>query len=270
MDERHSTPSSIFDRWPPGTLVSMALALLFLNFAVQDLVHSWLDEPVSSLAIASLLTFWGLPLYLLARTAPEGLTPTRHVVEELTVHPLRGGELALILVVAVAMILPLDQLGGLNQRWIEIPPEALEFQRTLLPGGPLDGALTFLALALVVPIGEEIVFRGIVQQACRVGLGAWPAVLVSGALFGLLHLQPWFVLPLVATGIVLGLVYEITGTLWAPVALHVSYNAIVLGLWMGSDESSTLVGGGPGIVASLLSVLLAAGALRALARRQGS
>lgn len=264
MDEPASTPSSVFDRWPPATLVSLGLALLFLNLLVQGVVQSWLGDAVVSLSVASLLVFWLIPFYLVGRAAPEDLLPARFFFEEMAIHPLHRREGALLVVVALGLILPLDLLGELNQRWIAIPPEQLDFQRELLPTAWLDGLLTFAALAVLVPVGEEIVFRGIVQQACRVGLGAMPAVVLSGALFGLLHLQPWYSLPLVATGIVLALVYEITGTLWAPVLLHVLYNGLVLVLWMAWTDSAALVEGTWAVPAALLSAGITAWALRAL------
>lgn len=264
MDEPAGTPSSIFDRWPPATLVSLGLALLFFNLLVQGVVQSWFGDAVVSMSVAAVLVFWLVPFYLVGRAAPEDRLPAPFFLEEMAVHPLRGQEAGLLTVIALGLILPLDLLGELNRSWIEIPPEQLEFQRELLPTAWLDGMLTLLALAVIVPIGEEVVFRGIVQQACRTGLGPMPAVLLSGALFGLLHLQPWYSLPLVATGIVLGLVYEITGTLWASVLLHVLYNGLVLLLWMFWTDSSALVAGVWAIPAALLSAGITALALRAL------
>jgi membrane protease YdiL (CAAX protease family) len=83
-----------------------------------------------------------------------------------------------------------------------------------------------LALALASGVAEEAFFRGALQP--RVGLVA------ASLLFGLVHLpatrglRAWTALAL-ASGFGLGLLFEATGSLVAPVTAHVVVNA--LGLW---------------------------------------
>jgi membrane protease YdiL (CAAX protease family) len=87
--------------------------------------------------------------------------------------------------------------------------------------GPI-GRLNLVILALASAIGEEILFRGAIQ----------PTVGIIGAslLFGLLHLGPegrfsvWSLWAIIA-GLLLGWIYESTGTLWGPIFAHFFVNA---------------------------------------------
>jgi membrane protease YdiL (CAAX protease family) len=89
-----------------------------------------------------------------------------------------------------------------------------------------------LALALASGLAEEAFFRGALQP--RVGLVA------ASALFGLVHLpatrglRAWTALAL-ASGFGLGILFEATGSLVAPVTAHVVVNA--LGLWSLGGEA---------------------------------
>lgn len=79
---------------------------------------------------------------------------------------------------------------------------------------------------VIAPLAEEAFFRGI----CQTGLNhlfkrrAIPVVLVA-VVFGLAHSDlPQFVAPLIVLGLILGYVYERTGSLVAPIMLHALFN----------------------------------------------
>jgi uncharacterized protein len=81
----------------------------------------------------------------------------------------------------------------------------------------------------IAPVCEEIVFRGFLFRVLRVRLGFWLAAVIDGVLFGLVH-GSLVILPVLAfLGVVLCWVYERTGTLFAPIAIHALNNAIAYG-----------------------------------------
>lgn len=267
MEPAQSTPSSLFDRISPASAISLALGLLVLNSVVQMAIEAWIAQPVVAIALAAALTYLLAPALLWSRLGPGAEPPsTLSMPEDLGTAALAPVEMAWIAAIAVGMLVPLDRLGELNQ-WIVSPPAAYaEWQQQLLPTSTLQTWLLYLGLAVVVPVGEELVFRGLVQQAVRTLVGPIAASALAGVLFGLLHLEPYFLLPLALTGFLLGLVYEITDTLWAPVLLHVLYNAAVLTLWMQAESDE--VPGSPRLLGalSLLGILLVGLALRQLHR----
>jgi membrane protease YdiL (CAAX protease family) len=85
--------------------------------------------------------------------------------------------------------------------------------------------LGILVMGLVVPVIEELVSRGAVQSAC-VPRGRATAILLSATVFTLLHTPTTYSFVFV-TGIVLGLQFWNTRTLWAPLIAHASYNTLV-------------------------------------------
>ena len=106
-------------------------------------------------------------------------------------------------------------------------PVSAEAERLQDLGG---GYLAFIIFIVVVlaPIFEELFFRGLFYPALRRRMGPWPAIVLNGAIFGILHFQPLFVLSLVLVGIVLAYLYEKTDSLAAPMIAHSLYNLVVI------------------------------------------
>ena len=90
--------------------------------------------------------------------------------------------------------------------------------------GPLSGRAC-LVLAAASGVGEELVFRGVLQP----WLGLW----ITSAAFGAVHVPPrrelrlWPVMAFVM-GLALGVLLEGTGGVLAPVVAHATVNAINL------------------------------------------
>lgn len=81
-----------------------------------------------------------------------------------------------------------------------------------------------VAIAVVVPILEEIAFRGFFYGSLRRHVGIAGAAIISGVVFALLHMSPDQLPALAVLGIVLALVYEKTQTIAAPILLHMLIN----------------------------------------------
>lgn len=58
-----------------------------------------------------------------------------------------------------------------------------------LGGDPLVVVLVVLAAVVLAPIGEEVIFRGILFQALRRRVGLWPAATISAAVFAVVHVE---------------------------------------------------------------------------------
>jgi membrane protease YdiL (CAAX protease family) len=90
----------------------------------------------------------------------------------------------------------------------------------------LDPWVVVIAVAVFAPIAEELFFRGIVFNAWRREAGRRWAYVGSAALFALIHLSIVSLLPIFLLGLALAWVYERTGNLLAPIAMHATVNAI--------------------------------------------
>ena len=100
-------------------------------------------------------------------------------------------------------------------------------------GGWLGLAATILTVAVTAPIVEEVVYRGLVYRAFRDRAGVPLAVLASGFVFAIAHLEVDHILPLWWIGMVLALVVERTGSIIPAIALHALYNSLSLGIYLG-------------------------------------
>jgi uncharacterized protein len=84
----------------------------------------------------------------------------------------------------------------------------------------VDIVILAVLLAVIVPIGEELFFRGLTLGALRRVLNRHVAVAVSALFFALAHLQAVELLPILILGFVLGYLYELTGSLIPGMIAH--------------------------------------------------
>ena len=103
--------------------------------------------------------------------------------------------------------------------------------------GADDSTLALVAVAALVcvmaPIAEELFFRGFTFTALRRQLGMLPAAVVTGMIFGAIHLggtQVEFIVPLMVFGFFLCLLYVWTDSLLPCIVLHALNNALALGV----------------------------------------
>jgi membrane protease YdiL (CAAX protease family) len=83
-------------------------------------------------------------------------------------------------------------------------------------------------MAGVVPIGEEILFRGYAFERLHRAGGPAVAYAVSTLLFALVHLNPSAILIYLYLGLVLAWVYHQSQGLLAPITAHAINNGVAL------------------------------------------
>ncbi len=89
-----------------------------------------------------------------------------------------------------------------------------------LPGTSGARILFFITGGLIVPVGEELFFRGILYGFMR-QWGMLPALIITTFLFTLMHPHGAFIpIPQIIGSIVFSLAYEQKGELAAPVTIH--------------------------------------------------
>jgi membrane protease YdiL (CAAX protease family) len=86
----------------------------------------------------------------------------------------------------------------------------------------------FVVIAVVAPVTEEFVFRGLGMAVVGAFYGAVAAVVVTGLGFGLAH-GLFVALPVLTIfGLVLGWIRQRTNSLYPPIVLHAIFNAASL------------------------------------------
>lgn len=86
-----------------------------------------------------------------------------------------------------------------------------------------------ISAILVAPIAEEVFFRGLLQTALGSALRSrWAAVLITSVAFAAVHALPHHWPALIVLSVMIGVAYERTGALVAPIAIHMIFNANTL------------------------------------------
>ena len=91
--------------------------------------------------------------------------------------------------------------------------------------------LNLLVIALIPAVGEELTFRGVLQQGLvRRMKSPHLAIILSAAIFSFIHFQFYGFLPRMFLGILLGYMFYITKSLWTSITMHFVNNgtAVVL------------------------------------------
>lgn len=251
--------SQLFEQLSFTRLFFLSLALVALNLSAQLSLDEVLGSELWAALLASLLVFVLLP-FLLARAV--GDSPLHSF--RITAPSFKT--FSFVTLITLASIFPIDLLTTLNSHLLPVPPEILETMQKLRPHSLESWTMAIAALCIVGPIGEEIVFRGILQQAALVRMGAAEAVIMSAVLFAAVHLQPFYLAGLIAVGVLLGVIFLRTGNLSACIYAHGLYNLVSLATTSGGDTQTEtgLTTGGLSWALAVAGVVISWWALRRL------
>ena len=107
-----------------------------------------------------------------------------------------------------------------------------------------------LFMFLVVGVGEEVLFRGIVFRMIDDRWGTAVGLIASALIFGFVHITNsnatvWSSLAIaVEAGLLLGAAYKWSGTLWVPIGIHWSWNYFqgpVFGFAVSGNGTQSLI-----------------------------
>jgi membrane protease YdiL (CAAX protease family) len=229
----------------PTLIVASLIAGCFLHLAGR--AGGWVGAPAPHWDIAPAQFFaftagslcllcageWASPLltaFLLLLVARNGL----NFRSGLSPHPTGGWKILsrsflhyLRAVPILFVTVPLWNLAlaALNRLGLEIPLGSQEIVRTLQMhrSSPFALCIALLAVA-VVPIGEELLFRGGIYRFLR-RYGRGRAAALTALCFSLLHGNWSALLPLYVLGVLLCRVYEREGNLLPVIGMHALFNA---------------------------------------------
>ncbi|MCB0756251.1 MAG: CPBP family intramembrane metalloprotease [Flavobacteriales bacterium] len=114
-----------------------------------------------------------------------------------------------------------SQAGKLTELFLDMPSVGLLF-------------FNLIMIALLPAVGEELIFRGIIQRGLHRQFGnAHVAIWVSAALFSAIHLQFFGFIPRMLMGVAMGYLLFWSGNLWYPIIAHLTNNAMSVVLSYG-------------------------------------
>lgn len=236
------------------TLEWLLLAYLLVFFPVWELIHGrsvrerLQADPTRKVALyrTACLQPW-LPTILLLTLYGSGTLSVSGIPVLIPVDIAQG--------IALLGLLALTIYLGLSLRRVVQDPDtrqqtadALRDQAWALPVDRREAAWFIGPVSISAGICEELLFRAYLIPWLDQALPIWAAVLLSSALFGLLHAYqgPAGMVRTAAVGLVLALIFLATGSLLVPILLHIVVDAYAGALsWVslrdGEEKRSTLV-----------------------------
>jgi uncharacterized protein len=120
---------------------------------------------------------------------------------------------------------------------VVLQPKQEDIGKDLGVCSPGIGIAIFAVFAIVIlaPVAEEIFFRGFFFAGLRTRWSLWPAALLSGAIFGLVHAPtgPTAAIPLAGLGVGLAWLYNKTDSIYPCMLAHFLNNAIAISVVIG-------------------------------------
>lgn len=198
--------------------VVIALIAVFFTFVLKQ---DYLSSPLFTI-IAYILSL-GLPILFfdLFVTRPNGYDLNFNFsVKSLPTY-------ILCLAMMFGMMLISEFLTGLIPTTGPIFGELYKSFVAQMSAISLDPVALIIMVAVLAPILEEILFRGIIMKAMlNNGMDPMKAIFFSALIFGAIHGYPWQFLGAFLLGLVLGLVYLKTKSLLTSILLHAFNNFI--------------------------------------------
>lgn len=117
---------------------------------------------------------------------------------------------------------------GVNNRMI--------LESILTMNNPQELVANLIIIAAIPALGEELVFRGIIQRMMILNISSpHIAILISSIVFSAFHLEILGFLPKLLIGLILGCAYYWTKNIWYPICLHFINNSsqVLVLYWNG-------------------------------------
>ena len=125
-----------------------------------------------------------------------------------------------------------------------------------------DLFLNLVLIAVFAGVGEELFFRGVLQRLfIKIFKNPWAGILVTAFIFSAIHLQFYGFIPRFILGILLGLLYWYSGSLWPSIIAHFVYDAFaVVMIWfnpaLAEQDSVTVSLGNQTLLAAISLILI--------------
>lgn len=98
--------------------------------------------------------------------------------------------------------------------------------------------LNLIMIALLPAVGEELIFRGIIQGGLQKRINPHVAIWLAAILFSAVHMQFFGFVPRMLMGVAMGYLFFWSGNLWYPIIAHFTNNALAVGMAYGIQHKS--------------------------------
>lgn len=121
-----------------------------------------------------------------------------------------------------------------------------------------------LAITIIGPVLEEVLFRGAITKALLQQYSPTKAIFISALIFGVFHINPAQILPAFLIGLLLAWTYYKTASLIPCILMHILNNSLSVYISLRYPEAESvndLINGTPYLIITLVACLLLTGAI---------
>ena len=129
-----------------------------------------------------------------------------------------------LIIAALGFSIIFSELDNLLRFFLPMP----QFIARLFVNLVSEGAVSFIALAIIAPFTEEFFFRAFLLRAFLARYSTRKAIVVSAVLFTLFHLNPYQFLPAFFLGIFLAWVFIYSKSIWPCIIVHSLCNSMFI------------------------------------------
>jgi membrane protease YdiL (CAAX protease family) len=216
------------ERMPSGQQVFLVILGTFLAYLGLTLAFGGSRDKSVVLLLEALLIVPALLFVWIAKF------PFRRVFRLGRVQP---GMLVLCVFLGLGLGIVSDELDRMAQSAFPMPREILDALKDFMVfHSTREMFLLIFSVVVFAGVIEEMLFRGFLQTALERSSREVKAIVVTAAVFAILHFNPWWMLQIFGLGIVLGVLAWRSGSIWPGVVIHMTNNAVAM-IFMNVDES---------------------------------
>lgn len=211
------------------TFVAIQIACsLALGMAVTAMSSGGVQTPLQIIAASSVSNIIAIIVFAIFRWVPVKMWTLKH----------HTGEMVLAsIVVALSMLVPSQFLEEMIPDTLRTDILAEQFKAVMASN------VGFIAIAILAPIAEEVVFRGAILNWLMRSQPAWKAMVISSLLFAVVHGNPAQMPHAMLIGMLLAWLTVRTGSIVPAIIVHIVNNSLAFvcyALWPETYDMSII------------------------------
>ena len=221
-----------------GIVIASLFSAFFAGAVVLGIGLSNPEEPQKTYTFISFIIGQGfmlVPLFWFLRSRKEP------IAERLRIRFVSSDVIISSIYLSFGIIILSDELDRIIQIFLPAPEYILDLNGLLQPESIVGFFLLFIAVVIIAPLGEELLFRGFLQQILeKHWKDVTKAVLVTALFFAMIHMNPYWFVQIYILGILLGFLAWKTKSVLPPLILHGINNAMAMFFSFAEIENNSI------------------------------
>ncbi|MGQ9846935.1 MAG: lysostaphin resistance A-like protein [Bacteroidales bacterium] len=235
----------------------VGIIIVQLGFGIDIIHHPELMQDYSSAKIIKVLKFFQIVQSIGLFVLPPliiGYLMYYSIKDFLRLHKISSYYYLLLTAIAVLSFIPFTNLLSYINSYLSFPDfmKGIEnWMRTseenaskltmyfLKADSWIDFLYNIVLIAAIPAIGEEFLFRGLLQRLfTELTKNVHLSILIAAILFSAIHFQFYGFIPRLFLGLIFGYLLEYTGTIWIPISAHFINNlmGVIIGYFFPNEN----------------------------------